>query len=228
MLNMIATHGSHLLARVLTLAILSAVFVAPALADGKDCGVFTLTLVSNGVAVRTFTTPTKIVVPAGQIAPGSTLQVRGKFVRFNISLDTLTVLNYTLTGTPAPAQITNVQTLIFTNKTPLHGIKLTGSLKIQLNTSGQNLVLERGGPGIDSVKIQAKDCDQGGLFQMEPEPGMRERNTLSQGFWYCYQASPTSRRFFTNSVVLGYDSPQDARVVSKADKVTLWSVADGG
>ena len=31
-------------------------------------------------------------------------------------------------------------------------------------------MIERSGPGLD-MKIQAKDCAQGGVFQMEPERG---------------------------------------------------------
>lgn len=49
-------------------------------------------------------------------------------------------------------------------------------------------MIEREG-SID-MKIQAKDCDQGGVFQMEPEPSTTEVNRLAPGFRYCYQASP--------------------------------------
>ena len=47
-------------------------------------------------------------------------------------------------------------------------------------------MLERSGDGQD-MKIQAKDSQQGGLFQMEPEPGTMERDTLGPDFTYTSQ-----------------------------------------
>src|SRR3712207_9471140 len=70
---------------------------------------------------------------------------------------------------------------IFESKVPLHGQTLAGP--VNLDISNEGVVLRRSGGGQD-MKIQAKDCPQGGLFQMEPEPGTRERNTLGPGFTY--------------------------------------------
>jgi hypothetical protein len=72
---------------------------------------------------------------------------------------------------------------------PLHGKTLTSPVSLQIGN--ESVVLERSSGGQD-MKIQAKDCPQGGLFQMEPEPGTRERNTLGSDFSYTSQ--PPERR----------------------------------
>jgi hypothetical protein len=48
------------------------------------------------------------------------------------------------------------------------GLTLTGDLSVELK--GPDLVLQRSGPGL-SMKIQAKDCATGGIFQVEPARG---------------------------------------------------------
>ena len=74
------------------------------------------------------------------------------------------------TRAPTPLDITGgVRTVVFARKTPDHrGLVLTGNLNVELKETG--IELSREGPGL-SMKIQAKDCAQGGLFQMEPERG---------------------------------------------------------
>ena len=75
-----------------------------------------------------------------------------------------------------------------------------------------------------------KDCTQGGVFQMEPSPTANETNTLAPGFRYCYQATPSSPLFFTNEVVLGYDSPETASLLSggAGGSQAVWEVIGGG
>ena len=54
------------------------------------------------------------------------------------------------------------------------------------------------------MKIQAKDCQQGGLFQMEPEPGTRERNTLGLELPLHFPAAGTDEALLTNDRFSGY------------------------
>lgn len=89
------------------------------------------------------------------------------------------------------------------------------------------MVLERSGDGQD-MKIQAKDSQQGGLFQMEPEPGTMERDTLGPDFTYTSQPPGEERLCFTNGRFAGYDSPELATLVSNMEKVATWQVASGG
>ena len=72
---------------------------------------------------------------------------------------------------PAPPNVDDLtggrRTVVFASKTPdLRGATLTSGMDIRLRDG--DLRLEREGAAV-SMKIQAKDCAQGGIFQMEPE-----------------------------------------------------------
>jgi hypothetical protein len=121
-----------------------------------------------------------IVLPGGQIisgdqeanvpaaALGSSFLVRGKYAEFEVVSATFGLRNQALTGAPNPLDITGgVRTVVFARKTPDHrGLVLSGDMEVEIKES--DLVIERAGRGL-SMKIQAKDCAQGGTFQMEPE-----------------------------------------------------------
>ena len=99
---------------------------------------------------------------------GATFTVSGKYVQFEVDKATLGVLNYALRGAFNPEDITGgMRTPVFASKLPDHrGLTLTGPLFLVIDE--QELVLMREGPGL-TMKVQAKDCAQGGLFQMEVE-----------------------------------------------------------
>jgi len=97
---------------------------------------------------------------------GNTLLVRGTHVRFDVDLSTGAVRNWTLTGAANPGRLVERPTVIFAEKTPLHGATLTRTDRLR-NDRG-DLVLIRTNGRVE-VKIQAKDCSQGGVFQMEIE-----------------------------------------------------------
>lgn len=168
------------------------------------------------------------VIPAGQVGP--TIKVRGTSVELDVVSSTFTVRDYTLTGAPSgdPDKDlpVNGPTVVFESKVPNHGETLNSALEIDLNNEG--VVLERSGGGQD-MKIQAKDCPQGGLFQMEPEPSITETNTLGPGFTY-ENGTPgqTSPLCFSNGRFAGYDSPELATLVRSTDKVATWRVQSGG
>ena len=116
---------------------------------------------------------------------GNTMLVRGRHVQFDIDLSTMAVLNWTLTGAPNPGRLVERPTIIFAEKTPLHGAILTQTERLR-NDQG-DLVFTRTN-GHVSVKIQAKDCAQGGVFQMEIERDdnavTRVRHVLGQETFY--------------------------------------------
>lgn len=220
-LSNVARPDLRLGAFTLLSAALLSVFAAPAFA-ARECKFFAVT-----IRDRTFTPgPTgdfRITLPA-QFVQGQVAQVRGTYISFNVNLNTFRVNNYLLTGVDAPNQIAPGRTPVFTSKAP--ATTLSGDLDMRLKASGQSLVMERGGT-VD-LSIQAKDCDQNGLFQMEVEPAATETNTLVPGFTYCFQAAPDQKRFFTNDIVLGYDSPEVATLLSGTDTTSVWSVTAGG
>jgi hypothetical protein len=158
--------------------------------------------------------------------------VRGTYIEFNVRSSDFAVFNYRHTGADSPRPDKNLPigpegVTIFQSKIPLHGKTLTSPVSLEI--SQESLVLERNGGGQD-MKIQAKDCQQGGLFQMEPEPGTRERNTLGDGFLYTSQPPGEQRLCFTNGLVPGYDSPELATLVSRStdNKTATWRVQAGG
>ena len=157
------------------LAILLAILAAPmttldeplsaASSEGCEGGGFTLTL-GDGSAVSADGDELEATLPASRL--GAVIAVRGKYVEFNIVTDTFGITDYAFTGAPNPLDMTGgIRTPVFASKTPDHrGRVLTGGAELELDE--EELNIERSGPGI-SMKIQAKDCAQGGVFQMEPE-----------------------------------------------------------
>jgi hypothetical protein len=104
------------------------------------------------------------------IAPGSVasvFRVQGRYVQFDVDAATFGVLNYTMTGAPNALDITGGRaTPVFESKMPDHrGLVLNSSVSVELSSSA-DVVLTRTGPGV-TMKIQAKDCANGGVFQME-------------------------------------------------------------
>jgi hypothetical protein len=108
-------------------------------------------------------------IPASELkAP--TFLVQGKYVQFEVVAATFAVLNYAFRPTTNPLDMTNgTLTPVFASKTPNHRDRALNSA-IELTLEEDVLELARLGPGL-SMKIQAKDCAQGGVFQMEPERG---------------------------------------------------------
>jgi hypothetical protein len=161
---------------------------------GKVCASFTVTL-SDG---RTFNGNQGASVA---VTPGATAQVRGQFVSYTIQLDTFTVTNYTLNS-----NITgNQPKLIFVRRQPLHGRTLTSNMTIELNN--EQAVFQRVGGGV-SMKIQSKDCSEGGIFQMEPEPSVEVEHQLAPDLAYCVDASGRVLIVSATSPFVGRESPE--------------------
>ncbi|QJE03543.1 hypothetical protein HH212_22550 [Massilia forsythiae] len=104
-------------------------------------------------------------VAAGSVA--SVFRVQGRYVQFDVDAATFGVLNWTLTGAANKIDITGGRvTPVFESKMPDHrGLVLNGNVSVELSSSA-DIVLTRSGPGV-TMKIQAKDCANGGVFQME-------------------------------------------------------------
>ena len=142
-------------------------FVAPlhaAVAAGCEGGGFSVVLPDG----TTLSGAQGVSVPAAAL--GSSFLVKGRYVEFEVVSSTFGIVDYTLTGAPNALDITGgVRTRVFARKTPDHrGLVLTDAMTVELKDT--DIVVDRGGPGL-SMKIQAKDCANGGLFQMEPVRG---------------------------------------------------------
>lgn len=134
----------------------------------------------------------------------------------SLDMNTFTVLNDKLNGT-----------LVYPSKTPTRKGALTSGLFLKINN--EQLVLDRSSNGGDSdIKVQAKDCNTGGTFQLETDFASQERNVLTSGIHYCLQDSVSGRLFFTNGPLFGYDSPELARVLTWGSNQATWAVSAGG
>lgn len=105
-----------------------------------------------------------ITVPAGNV--GASFLVQGKYVQFEVDAASFGVRNYTLTGAQNARDITGgVATPVFASKLPDHrGAVLTSGIDLELD--GADISLVRDGAQV-AMKLQAKDCANGGVFQME-------------------------------------------------------------
>lgn len=118
---------------------------------------------------------------------GTSFTVRGKYVEFTIVSASFGIRDWLFTGAANPLDITGGRrTVVWQEKTPDHrGLILTGDALVTLD--GEELVAQRSGPGL-TMKIQAKDCAQGGIFQMEVERGdgttTRVTHVLADGVFY--------------------------------------------
>lgn len=99
---------------------------------------------------------------------GSTFAVRGRYTQFEVRSSDFAVLNQSFTGAANELDITGGRfTPVYASKVPNHrGLVLGSGIAVELDD--EELSLQRTGTGL-SMKIQAKDCAQGGIFQMEPQ-----------------------------------------------------------
>ncbi len=109
---------------------------------------------------------------------GATFGVRGRYVSYDVRLSDFAVLDYAFTGAANPKDMTGRRrTPVFASKIPDHrGLSLSSAVSVTLDD--EVLELGRTGTGL-SMKIQSKDCAQGGIFQMEPERGDGTRTRIT-------------------------------------------------
>ena len=172
----------HLVAAVTAAALLPLLAIglmtSPAQAaksDGCVGGGYRLVNLDTGQVVASGTTTAAI--PAASL--GSTrFGVRGVYTAFDVSLADFAVYNQLFTGAPNPLDMTGgVETPVYASKVPDHrGLSLTSAVSVQLDA--ENAEISRTGPGL-SMKLQAKDCAAGGIFQMEVQRGDGTRTRIT-------------------------------------------------
>jgi hypothetical protein len=175
-----------------TLAVASVAGMTPlaaraAASAGCEGGGFVLTRLADGTTVGAPAGTGQITTSVAAARLGPTFLVKGRYIEFTVVSATFGIENHTLTGAANPLDITGgVRTVAFASKSPDHrGLTLTSAVDVQID--GEGLVITRTGPGL-SMKIQANDCANGGLFQMEPGRGDGTstvfRHTLGDGVFY--------------------------------------------
>ena len=186
----------------------------------------------------------RVILPSGQTLSGYTswklsrsalpansrIAVRGRYVEFDVDVSTLAAYNYTLTGASNPEDLTGgVRTVLFASKVPDLAGRTLDSGELEIKLAPQSLELRRSGSA-GKMKIQAKDCATGGIFQMEPEMtgNTTITHTLAPGMYYFKNPYTGKINFGNGGLLRGKDSPQVATRLSQTETVTVWSVASGG
>lgn len=129
----------------------------------------------------------EVSIPASLLAGSPTFTVRGRHVQFEVVAVSFGIRNYRFLASNTPGtQTVGGDAPVFESKIPDHrGLVLAGPIDVELKDD--SIELFRTGTGL-SMKIQAKDCTQGGLFQMEPERADATRtritHVLAEGTFY--------------------------------------------
>jgi len=174
--------GALIILAGLALAPPIAVPLNAASSAGCEGGGFVITGLNDGGTVSTDGITT---IPASNLGAG--FLVNGTYVEFTVVSASFGVQDWTLTGAPNPLDITgNSHTVVFDSKTPDHrGLVLTSDVTVERKDT--DIILVRQGPGL-TMKIQAKDCANGGIFQMEVErddaTATRFTHILGDGVFY--------------------------------------------
>lgn len=129
-------------------------------------------------------------------APDGRFRVQGRYAQFDVSPSDFAVYGQAFTGAPNELDQTGGHFIeIYASKVPDHrGLRLTSPIDVEI--SGTDITLSRTGPGL-SMTLAAKDCANGGIFQMEPERGDGTRtrivHTLGAGSYYYDNANFRAR-----------------------------------
>jgi hypothetical protein len=158
----------------------------------------------------------------------SRVQIRGRYLQFDLDVSDFAVYDYALTGASNPLDMTHgLFTPLFASKVPdLKGATLdAGDFEIQL--SPQSAVIRRRGVAA-GMKIQAKDCAQGGVFQMEPDQQTVVTHYLADGIFYFKNPLTGKINFGNGADVIGKDSPQVATKLAQYGNASVWQIEAGG
>lgn len=172
-------------------------------------------------------------IPSQSLPSHGILKVRGTYVEFDVDVSTMAVYNYTLKASNNPRDITGgVTTVLFTRKEPILGTATLDGSSMRVENKEGDLRLIREGQTF-KMKIQAKDCAQGGIFQLEPELATETGtidfvHTLGPNVFYFTNPYTGKINFGNLDIIRGKDSPQVAAKLVQDERETVWRVTSGG
>ena len=222
--------------RALVAALVAAVAAAAALATASSPARAATSVACDGGNFSA-------ILPTGRVLSGSNgwkisrselpshsrIQVRGKYVQFSVDVSDFAVYDYALTGAPNPLDMTGgVFTPLFASKVPdLKGATLDAN-DLELKLFPQGGELRRRGVTA-GMKLQLKDCAQGGIFQMEADQQTVYTHTLADGIFYFKNPLTGGKTNFGNGAdVIGKDSPQVATKLAQYGNGSVWRIEAGG
>jgi hypothetical protein len=218
---------------ILVGAALAAVTVVPAVAapaaqaatsTGCENGGFSVTTPDG----RTASGRTTVKVSTGALPADQVLKVRGRYIEFDLAPVTGNVYGYVYTGAANPKSMTpGVRTPVWESKTLDLGPVLRSDVEVRVD--GVDLVvLSRGRSA--KVKVQAKDCATGGIFQQEAEAAtaVTATHTLAAGMYYYVNPYTGKLNFGNGTDFRGKDSAQVATRQSQTTTSAVWRIEPGG
>ena len=223
---------SALLAATLAAAAVTAALVpvtaspaSAAASTGCEGGAFSVTLPSG----RTVSGDQDLRLDSRGLTSATKLQVRGRYVAFDYAPTTGAVTDYVYTGAANPLSMTpGVRTPVWAAKTLSVGPGTKGRTELLL--AGDHVRLTTSG-GV-TVKVQAKDCATGGVFQQEAES---ERgaptvatHVLAAGMYYYVNPYTGKLNIGNGAGFVAKDSAQVAQRLSQTDGASVWQIASGG
>jgi hypothetical protein len=164
---------SAVIALVAVPALSAALGATPAQAASSDActgGGYELVNAATGRVVASARLGDEVETTVPASALGARFHVRGLYNGFTVQASDFALFDYAFTGAPNEEDMTGGRrTPVWASKVPDHrGLALSSGVSVELDE--EDLVIGRTGTGL-SMKIQSKDCAQGGIFQMEPERG---------------------------------------------------------
>jgi len=191
---------------------------------GCEGGAFAVTLPSG----RTVQGDQELRLDSKGLTSASLLKVRGRYVEFDYAPTTGAITNYVYTGAANPLSMTSARTPVWASKTLDRGPGTKGRTEVLF--AGEHVRLTTSG-GL-KVKVQAKDCATGGVFQQEAETEngapVVATHRLAAGAFYYVNPYTTKLNIGNGAGYVAKDSAQVAKRLSQTDTTSVWEITSGG
>ena len=177
---------------------------------------------------RTASGRTTVKLSTATLGTDQVVQVRGRYVEFDVAPITGNVYRYVYTGAANPTSMTpGVRTPVWASKTLDLGPVLRTDVEVRVDGSDL-LLVSRGRTA--KVKVQAKDCATGGVFQQEAEAATAvvATHTLAAGMYYFVNPYTGKVNFGNGTAFRGKDSAQVATRQGQTTDTTVWRIEPGG
>jgi hypothetical protein len=223
-------------ALLVTAPALAAIPANAATSAGCADGGWTVSVPKTDGGTATVKPGQTLKVSTAKLAADARIVLDGRYVEFTFAPVTGDVFDYVYTGAANEMSMTpGVRTPVWASKTLTNAagakLSLRKEVEVRSDTDGTLQIIATGSSG--KVKVQAKDCATGGIFQQEPEAStdVIATHTLAEGMFY--YTNP-----YTGKINLGdggasgsfvaKDSPQVATKLRQSTTQTTWDIAPGG
>ena len=194
-----------------------------ATSTGCEGGGFAVTLPSG----RTVKGDQDVRVDSRDLTSASLLRFRGRYVEFDVAPTTGAITHWVYTGAANPVSMTSTRTTVWASKTLDRGPGTKGRSEISLTGDSLRVLVS----GNIKVKVQAKDCATGGVFQQEVETDngspVVATHVLAPGAYFYVNPYTSKLNVGNGAGFVAKDSPQVAKRLSQTDSTSVWEISSG-